>query len=106
MAPWDCVSPVVLSGWCVRPSPVYPFRLTGTLIKGLLQNVSTRICEPIRFPKEGDLLTMLRMYHANAGLNISTDLLVAILPVRAILKLKIAMRQKIALLVILTLGWL
>ncbi|PVI08162.1 hypothetical protein DM02DRAFT_511306 [Periconia macrospinosa] len=45
------------------------------------------------------------MYHANAGLNISTDLLVAVLPVRAIWKLKIAMRQKIALLVILTLGW-
>jgi hypothetical protein len=46
------------------------------------------------------------MYHANAGLNISTDLLVAVLPVRAIWKLQIAMRQKLALLFILTIGWL
>jgi hypothetical protein len=45
------------------------------------------------------------MYHANAALNISTDLLVAALPVRAIWRLQIAMRQKIALLFILTLGW-
>jgi hypothetical protein len=46
------------------------------------------------------------MYHANAGLNISTDLLVAALPVRAIWRLQIVMRQKIALLFILTIGWL
>lgn len=46
------------------------------------------------------------MYHANAALNITTDLLVAALPVRRLLKLQIAMRQKIALLIILTLGWL
>jgi hypothetical protein len=46
------------------------------------------------------------MYHANAGLNIATDLLVAALPVRQLWKLQIAMRQKIALMIILTLGWL
>lgn len=46
------------------------------------------------------------MYHANAALNITTDLLVAALPVRQLWKLQIAMRQKIALLIILTLGWL
>ncbi|KAL5120160.1 hypothetical protein ACEQ8H_001986 [Pleosporales sp. CAS-2024a] len=45
------------------------------------------------------------MYHANAALNITTDLLVAALPVRQIWKLQIAMRQKIALLILLTLGW-
>ncbi|KAH7389433.1 hypothetical protein DE146DRAFT_162982 [Phaeosphaeria sp. MPI-PUGE-AT-0046c] len=45
------------------------------------------------------------MYHANAALNITTDLLVAALPVRQLWKLQIAMRQKIALLAILTLGW-
>jgi hypothetical protein len=46
------------------------------------------------------------MYHANAALNITTDLLVAALPIRQLWKLQIAMRQKIALLLILTLGWL
>jgi hypothetical protein len=46
------------------------------------------------------------MYHANAGLNIATDLLVAVLPIKAIWQLKIAKRQKVALLFILTLGWL
>jgi hypothetical protein len=45
------------------------------------------------------------MYHANAALNITTDLLVAALPIRQLWKLQIAMRQKIALLLILTLGW-
>ncbi|KAH4107913.1 hypothetical protein HBI80_129120 [Parastagonospora nodorum] len=45
------------------------------------------------------------MYHANAALNITTDLLVAALPVRQLWRLQIAMRQKIALLIILTLGW-
>ncbi|KAF2735190.1 hypothetical protein EJ04DRAFT_491971 [Polyplosphaeria fusca] len=45
------------------------------------------------------------MYHANAGLNIATDLLVAVLPIKAIWRLQIARRQKIALLSILTLGW-
>jgi hypothetical protein len=45
------------------------------------------------------------MYHANAALNITTDLLVAALPVRQLWKLQIALKQKIALLVILTLGW-
>jgi hypothetical protein len=49
---------------------------------------------------------MHSMYHANAALNITTDLLVAALPVRQLWKLQIAMRQKIALLLILTLGWL
>jgi len=51
-------------------------------------------------------LTVFRMYHANAGLNIITDLLVAVLPVKAIWKLQIQMRQKVALLFILTIGWL
>lgn len=36
----------------------------------------------------------------------STDLLVAALPIRPLWKLQIAMRQKIALLGILTIGWL
>jgi len=46
------------------------------------------------------------MYHANAALNITTDLLVAVLPVRQLWTLQIPKRQKIALLIILTLGWL
>ncbi len=41
----------------------------------------------------------------NASINIVTDLLVAFLPVRVIWKLQIVMRQKIALLAILTIGW-
>jgi hypothetical protein len=41
----------------------------------------------------------------NASINILTDLLVAFLPVRVIWTLQIAMRQKIALLGILTIGW-
>jgi len=45
------------------------------------------------------------MYHANAALNITTDLLVAVLPVRQLWTLQIPKRQKIALLIILTLGW-
>ncbi|KAF2028470.1 hypothetical protein EK21DRAFT_113808 [Setomelanomma holmii] len=44
------------------------------------------------------------MYHANAALNITTDLLVAALLVRQIWKLQIAKKQKIALLMILTIG--
>ncbi|KAH7081140.1 hypothetical protein BKA63DRAFT_462019 [Paraphoma chrysanthemicola] len=45
------------------------------------------------------------LYYANASLNIVTDLLVALLPVRSIWGLQIPRRQKIALLIILTLGW-
>ena len=66
----------------------------------------TRTCKTPNVAKKQSLLTAPRMYHANAGLNIATDLLVAALPVRAIMMLKIAMRQKVALIVILTLGWL
>ena len=46
------------------------------------------------------------MYHANAALNMITDLLVAALPIRQLWKLTIPVRQKIAVVVILTLGWL
>jgi hypothetical protein len=46
------------------------------------------------------------MYHANAGLNIATDLLVAALPIRRLWKLQLPMRQKIALVSIMTIGWL
>ncbi|KAF2830466.1 hypothetical protein CC86DRAFT_284143 [Ophiobolus disseminans] len=45
------------------------------------------------------------LYYANASLNIVTDLMVAILPVKVILGLQIPRKQKIALLIILTLGW-
>lgn len=47
----------------------------------------------------------IRLYYANAGLNVTTDLLVAVLPIKAILSLRISKRQKTALIVILTLGW-
>ncbi|KAH6868840.1 hypothetical protein BKA58DRAFT_441265 [Alternaria rosae] len=45
------------------------------------------------------------IWYVNASINIVTDLLVAFLPVRVIWTLQIAMRQKIALLTILTIGW-
>jgi hypothetical protein len=51
-------------------------------------------------------LTSSSMYHANAAFNITTDLLVAALPVRQIWKLQVALKQRVALLIILTLGWL
>lgn len=47
-----------------------------------------------------------RMYHANAGLNIATDILVAALPVRSLWTLQIPKKQKIVLLLVFTLGWL
>jgi hypothetical protein len=46
-----------------------------------------------------------RIWYLNAGFNIFTDLLVALLPVRVIWTLQIALRQKVALLAILTIGW-
>lgn len=46
------------------------------------------------------------MYHANAALNIATDLLVAALPIRRLWKLQLPLRQKIAIVSILTIGWL
>ncbi|CAG5181650.1 uncharacterized protein ALTATR162_LOCUS9790 [Alternaria atra] len=45
------------------------------------------------------------LYYANASLNIVTDLLVAVLPVKAIWDLQIPKMQKIAVTIILTLGW-
>ena len=46
------------------------------------------------------------LYYANASLNVATDLLVAILPIKSIWELQMQRTQKIALLVILSLGWL
>jgi hypothetical protein len=51
------------------------------------------------------LLTSSRLYYANASLNIATDLLVAVLPMKAIWALQLPKMQKVALLAILTLGW-
>ncbi|KAH7117917.1 hypothetical protein B0J11DRAFT_441449 [Dendryphion nanum] len=45
------------------------------------------------------------LYWVNASLNIFTDWLVAILPVKAVLGLQLPKRQKIVLIAILTLGW-
>ncbi|KAF2277553.1 uncharacterized protein EI97DRAFT_457554 [Westerdykella ornata] len=45
------------------------------------------------------------MYHANAGINMFTDLLVAVLPIRNLWTLRIPLRQKIAVVILLTLGW-
>lgn len=46
-----------------------------------------------------------RLWYTNASVNIVTDLLIAIIPVRGIWGLTIPKRQKIALLGILTIGW-
>ncbi|KAF2750717.1 hypothetical protein M011DRAFT_474224 [Sporormia fimetaria CBS 119925] len=46
-----------------------------------------------------------KMYHANAGINIATDLIVAALPLQPMWNLRIPIRQKIAVIAILTLGW-
>ncbi|KAF2016638.1 hypothetical protein BU24DRAFT_492692 [Aaosphaeria arxii CBS 175.79] len=45
------------------------------------------------------------LWYSNAGLNIATDLLVAILPIKAIWDLQLPKKQKIALVFILTIGW-
>jgi hypothetical protein len=45
------------------------------------------------------------LWFANASINIFTDLMVAILPVKALWNLQIPKRQKIALVGILTIGW-
>jgi hypothetical protein len=45
------------------------------------------------------------IWYVNAAINISTDLAVAFLPVRVIWKLQIAIRPKIALIAILSIGW-
>jgi hypothetical protein len=44
--------------------------------------------------------------YANGSTNMVTDLLIAALPVRGIWRLQLVRRQKIALITILTLGWL
>jgi len=50
-----------------------------------------------------DLLAC-RVYYANAGMNIATDLIIAALPVKAIWALQLPKRQRIALLIILSIG--
>jgi hypothetical protein len=45
------------------------------------------------------------VWYANASINIVTDLMIAALPVRSIWGLQIPKHQKIALLIILTIGW-
>lgn len=52
------------------------------------------------------MLKKPRLYFTNGALNILTDLLVAALPVKVIWDLKLPRKQKIALLTILTIGWL
>ena len=47
-----------------------------------------------------------RVYYANGGLNIMTDLAIATLPIYSVWKLQMNLRQKIALIAILALGWL
>lgn len=47
----------------------------------------------------------LRWWYVNGGINIATDLLIAVLPVRTIWALQIPKQQKIALVSILTIGW-
>ncbi|KAG9195799.1 hypothetical protein G6011_00920 [Alternaria panax] len=45
------------------------------------------------------------IWYVNASINIFTDLMVALLPVHVIWTLQIALRQRVALLAILTIGW-
>lgn len=45
------------------------------------------------------------IWYVNASINIFTDLIVAFLPVRVIWTLQIALRQRVALMAILTIGW-
>ncbi|KAL1795429.1 hypothetical protein ACET3X_005653 [Alternaria dauci] len=45
------------------------------------------------------------IWYANASINILSDLVVAFLPVRVIWTLQIALRQRLALMTILTIGW-
>lgn len=47
-----------------------------------------------------------RLYYANASLNVGTDLLIGALPVRAVWRLQLVLKQKMALIAILSLGWL
>lgn len=51
------------------------------------------------------MLTCCRLWYTNASVNIFTDLMVAVIPVRGIWSLQIPKRQKAAVLGILTIGW-
>ena len=56
---------------------------------------------------ESEKLTLIsRARYANGSLNTATDLLIAALPVRGIWRLQLVKRQRIALIGILSLGWL
>ncbi|OBT45571.1 hypothetical protein VE00_03497 [Pseudogymnoascus sp. WSF 3629] len=46
-----------------------------------------------------------KVYYANGGLNIAIDLIIATLPIYSVWKLQIDIRQKIALMAVLALGW-
>ncbi|KAK7185407.1 hypothetical protein DPSP01_001972 [Paraphaeosphaeria sporulosa] len=50
-------------------------------------------------------INVIAWYYANAGLNVAVDLLIAVLPVRAIWRLHIPAKQKVAVQLILTMGW-
>jgi hypothetical protein len=49
---------------------------------------------------------MARAEYALGTINAATDLMIAALPIRAIWRLQLVRRQKIALVLILSLGWL
>ncbi|OBT88219.1 hypothetical protein VE02_02423 [Pseudogymnoascus sp. 03VT05] len=51
------------------------------------------------------MMAVVMVYYANGGLNIATDLVIATLPIYSVWKLQIDIRQKIALMAVLALGW-
>jgi hypothetical protein len=64
-----------------------------------------RVRSPIPTPRSHQLNPASRARYAHGTLNMVTDLLIAALPVRVIWRLQLVRRQKIALVAILTLGW-
>jgi hypothetical protein len=65
-----------------------------------------RVRLPRRVPRICHLTRASRARYVHGTLNMVTDLLIAALPVRVIWQLQLVRRQKIALVAILTLGWL
>jgi len=68
-------------------------------------------CIPIRAywhlleQRDAKCIPTMILWYVNAAFNIACDILVAVVPIRAIWKLQIPVQQRIALLGILTIGW-
>jgi hypothetical protein len=97
--------------WCRRVLHVYIHLYTSRCVLGRFEEIQgkvyqrERVRSPIPTPRDHQLNHASRARYAHGTLNMVTDLLIAALPVRVIWRLQLVRRQKIALVAILTLGW-